>query len=186
MLKTWKLFATALAAGLPACEHEPVAVVPAASVASAETSGAALAEVRSATARYHKVEFAIADGYVPDTPCMYSTAGARGHIYPKRSLIDGVVDAAQPELLLYEPTKNGELALVGVAFLVVAAAWDASNSTPPTLGGQQFIDRRLPPTGAPFPNYILFAWVWRHNPDGMHAPYNPQVSCEFAVNSIQF
>jgi hypothetical protein len=180
------MFATALVVGLAACEHEPVTVVPTASFSAVATSGAALAEVRSATARYHNVEFAIADGYLPDTPCIYSTAGARGHIYTKVSLSDGVVDAAQPELLLYEPTKNGELRLVGAAFLVLAAAWDASNSAPPTLGGQQFMDRRLPPTGAPFPNYILFAWLWRHNPDGMHAPYNPRVSCEHADNAVQF
>ena len=185
MWKSWPMFATALIVSLSACEQGPVAVAPTASFASAETPGAVFAEVRSATARYHRVDVAIADGYLPDTPCMFSTAGARGHLYTNRPLIDGVVDASRPELLLYEPTKNGELRLVGVAFLVVAAAWDAVNSTPPTLGGQEFTDRRLPPTGAPFPNYILFAWVWRHNPDGLHAPFNPRVSCEYAVNAIQ-
>jgi hypothetical protein len=185
MWKSWPTLATALVVSLAACEHESVAVAPTASFASAETPGAAFAVVRSATARYHRVDVAIADGYLPDTPCMFSTAGARGHLYTNRPLIDGVVDASQPELLLYEPTKNGELRLVGVAFLVVAAAWDAVNSTPPTLGGQEFTDRRLPPTGAPFPNYILFAWVWRHNPDGLHALFNPRVSCEYAVNAIQ-
>lgn len=185
MSKPWPIFAAALAAGLSACEQEPVAIVSPASFSAVETSGAVFATVRSATAKYHRVDIAIADGYLPDTPCMFSTAGARGHLYTNRPLIDGVVDASRPELLLYEPTKNGELRLVGVAFLVVAAAWDAANSTLPTLGGQEFMDRRLPPTGAPFPNYILFAWVWRHNPDGLHAPFNPQVSCEYAAASIQ-
>jgi hypothetical protein len=179
------MFVTALVVSLSACEHEPVAVVSTASFSAAGTSGAAFADVRSATAQYHRVDVAIADGYLPDTPCIYSTPGARGHIYTKVSLIDGVVDASQPELLLYEPTKNGEFRLLGAAFLVVAAAWDASNSTPPAIGGQEFTDRRLPPTGAPFPNYILFAWVWRHNPDGLHAAYNPQVSCEYAANAVQ-
>jgi hypothetical protein len=174
-----------LVTGMSACEHQPVEVVStwesATTFASAsETQGALLAEIRAATAHYQLVENALADGYVPAQVCIYSASGGRGIIYANFPRIDGVVDHTQPELLFYEPAKNGDLRLVAAAFLVRSATWDASNSSPPALGDQVFIDRRTAPFGADFPNYVLFAWVWRNNPDGMHAPYNPQVSCEFA------
>jgi hypothetical protein len=93
-------------------------------------------------------------------------------------LVDGVIDASRPEVLIYEPTKNGEVQLVGVAFVVPPQAWP--NSAPPTLGAQEF----TPPAGPASPTYLLTAWVWRHNPDGLHAFYNPKVSCEFADISV--
>ena len=185
MSKLFRWYGVALlVTGISACEQEPLAVVtaePATILASAaETQGAALAEIRAATARYHDIEAALADGYVEDTPCIFNAAaGGRGFIYPNRSRFDGVFDPTQPELLFYEPMKNGQLRLVGVGFVVVSAPWDAVNSGPPMLGNQAFIDRRTPPFGPPFPNYALFAWVWKHNPSGMYEQYNPQVSCEF-------
>jgi hypothetical protein len=189
MYRSLPIFAMAVVVGLTACESQPLEVEPleiglSPSFSAAATSGATFAEVRSATARYHQVDVALADGYVADTPCIYNAPGGRGHIYTNIPLVDGVVDASRPELLLYEPTKNGRLRLVGVAFLVPAAAWDPFNDGPPTLGGQAFTDRRSPPWGAPFPNYVLFAWVWRHNPDGLHALYNPLVSCEYAEDAV--
>ena len=38
---------------------------------------------------------------------------------------------------MYEP-RGGKLELVGVEYIVIAAAWDAANKTPPTLMGQLF------------------------------------------------
>lgn len=185
-----------LVAALAACSGDPTAVAvddaPDAAVRSAlgqsSTEGALLAEIRRSTARYHRVEAAIADGYTFIAPCHYSAAGGKGYHYRKPALTDGVLDPAQPEILLYEPQANGTLKLVGVVFLIVSggpSGWDATHSTPPTLGDQPFIDRRAPGSlGPPFPNYALFVSVWRHNPDGMYAQYNPTVSCEFAAVSV--
>jgi hypothetical protein len=172
-----------------ACDGRPVSpiAIPDGSItsfASAAAQGAILATVRAATSQYHRVEVANADGYLRVTPCVYNTAGSKGIHFPKPLLFDAVVDPAHPEVLLYEMTKNGEYRLVGVEFLVPAAAWDASHSGPPMLGDQPFMDRRLPPFGADFPNYALYVWLWRHNPNGMYEQYNPQVSCEFADASI--
>jgi hypothetical protein len=148
--------------------------------AVARTQGRTLAEARAGTASYHNVNAALEDGYVRVTACIYNTPGGRGHIFANFSLIDGIVDPAQPELLVYEPTRSGRYRLVAVGFLVPAPAWDPFHAEPPSLGEQEFVDRRTPPFGAEFPNYALFAWLWRHNPDGMYAFYNPQVSCEYA------
>jgi hypothetical protein len=53
------------------------------------------------------------------------------------SSADGKLDASRPEALMYEP-KGGKLELVGVEYIVIVAAWDAANKTPPTLMGQLF------------------------------------------------
>lgn len=144
-----------------------------------------LAEVRRATARFNRVEVAEAAGYVLSSPCISSPAGGMGHHYVNIGLVDGVVDPTQPEALVYEPQKNGTMKLVAVEFLVVAEAWDAVNDEPPVLGTQVYDDHRNDPEtnygGPGFPNYQLHAWVWQHNPSGMHAPFNPTVTCDFEL-----
>lgn len=156
-----------------------------ANAASASAAGAAqnqlLATIRQATAQYHDVDAALADGYVLASPCEAVPEGGIGVHYRKPTLFDVVVDPSQPELLVYEPKKNGDLQLVAVAFVVPAAPWDLTQSVRPTLGGQVFEDKRVPDwSSPPFPTYELHVWVWKHNPNGMYATTNPTVSCEFA------
>jgi hypothetical protein len=96
-------------------------------------------------------------------------------------LLDGIVDPSLPEILVYEPKKNGKLQLVAVEFMVIAEYWDAVNDEPPMLGGQVFDDHRAPGSGGPpFPHYQLHAWVWKNNPAGIYSPFNPNITCEFA------
>jgi hypothetical protein len=141
-----------------------------------------LATVRAATARYHRIEVALADGYVQGSPCEEKAgAGGMGAHFRRAALVDGVVDPAHPEILAYEPQKNGEWRLVVVEFLVPAAAWDPTHTAPPMLGDQVFEDRRAPGSGGPpFPNYGLHVWVWQNNPSGIYSPWNPTVNCDFA------
>ncbi|MEJ8756919.1 hypothetical protein WG947_07935 [Pontibacter sp. H259] len=142
-----------------------------------------LAEVRRATARYHRVAAAEEDGYMLTSPCVATEIGGMGHHYLNiANLQDGVVDPSRPEVLVYEPRKNGTMKLVAVEFMVLAEPWDAVNDDPPMLGSQEFEDHRNPNPGEPpFPHYQLHAWVWQHNPLGMHAPFNPTVTCDFEV-----
>ena len=142
-------------------------------LSAASTQGSVLATVRAATAKYRQVDAAIADGYIRISACVAD----EGIHYLKPALVNGVLDPAQPEHLLYEELPNGKLRLAGVEYVIVSAAWDRNNSTAPLLGDQPFLDRRVPPFGAPFPNYALFVWVWTHNPNGMYTQLNPQVSC---------
>jgi hypothetical protein len=139
----------------------------------ASTQGAILAEIRGATAQFHDVNAAVAAGYVVATGCLQN----EGIRYRKPALFDAVIDLEQPELLIYEPLPDSELRLVAVQYLVASAAWDATHSSPPTVGGQAFMDRRTPPFGAAFPNYSLVVWAWAHNPAGMYTLQNPTVSC---------
>jgi len=64
--------------------------------------------------------------------------GAMGIHYITGALAgDGEVDATKPEALIYEPS-NGGLRLVGVEFIVDAAAWKEHHDAPPVLEGQAF------------------------------------------------
>src|SRR5512132_174676 len=72
---------------------------------SASGAGASLAEIRQATAMYLDVGSAIADGYVPVSPCVEAPGvGAMGFHYLKPGLAaDLAVDARTPEILVYAP-----------------------------------------------------------------------------------
>ncbi len=144
--------------------------------------GPELAAVRAATARYHDADVADADGFAGGTPCVaHPVLGGMGfHHLNGARFGDGTVVADEPEVLLYEPTRAG-LQLVGVEYLVLADAWDATNSGAPELFGVEFDEHRGADThGLPFDHYELHLWNWRHNPAGLTAPFNPKVSCEGA------
>ena len=147
--------------------------------------GELLAQIRQATARYHRVDAAVADGYVRGSSCASSVFGGKGYTYQNATRFDGLVDPSAPEMLNYEPIDNGRLRLVSVTFLVPAAAWDPFHASPPTLGDQPFLDRRLAGSFGPaLAHYALFVSVWRNNPRGMYDQYNPNVACEFAADAV--
>ena len=156
--------------------------------ALAETASPAIAEIRAATAPYRRVGNAVAAGYEEASPCVALPAddgtelAAMGYHYLNEGLLfDGVIDPAAPELLLYEPTPNGTLRLVGVEFMIAADAWDGDE--PPTFEGGPFAVHLTPDVqhGIPFPHYDLHVWTWERNPDGMFAPFNAAVSCANAL-----
>jgi hypothetical protein len=153
-----------------------VAVLAAAAPATAgkrDTLGAQLAEVRAATAKYHRVEAAVDDGYVPFGPCVAVPGlGGMGYHFARLDLIDGTLSLAQPEILVYAPAQNGRLRLVAVEYVVPVAA----SPERPSLFGRGFDDAH--DVGAPYgPQWDLHAWVWHHNPLGVFAPFNPNVGC---------
>lgn len=138
-------------------------------------------KVRAATYRYKDIKVAIAEGWVPATPCVSGpNSGAMGihYVLPER-IGDGAVDASAPEALIYEPLGGGRFSLVGVEFIVIAADWDTGNP-----GAQPSVDGHLMNL-VPAPNryrlpafYELHVWAWEGNPDGAFADWNPVVSCE--------
>jgi hypothetical protein len=165
-------------------QHEPTAV--------SMTSPA-----RSATAKYHILTVAKKAGYsiLADTAGITCIAepgmGAMGVHYVKGDLVkDPAIDSAHPEALVYAPDRHGKLQLAALEYVVIKADWDASHPQPPGLGyGVQ--DTLAPPwlfghefnfTDAPNryglpPFYSLHAWVWKDNPAGTFAMWNPNVTC---------
>ena len=156
------------------------------SVAAAATGNAQddVAGARAATARFHDVEVAKASKYTlfPDAAgieCIDNPGvGAMGVHYVNLPLVNsGTIDALKSQALVYEPGTDGQLHLVAVEYIVFKQAWDATHGAPPTLCGQDFM---LTPDGNRFgipAFYSLHAWIWKVNPSGMFAMWNPQVSC---------
>lgn len=165
-----------------------------------------LAEVRSATERFRDVKVALAEGYVRDPGDLCDTAemmgrpaslGAMGVHYfrpdllgitaPPSPRVNGVgthTDFRRPSILIYEPQADGSLELVAVENLVFAEAWRASGrSTPPTFHGVAYDTMRDDPSTATDeahmfePHFDRHVWLYRDNPNGIFAPFNPAVTC---------
>ena len=178
---------------LLACSDRTAPLGPdgAASVNSPELSASTasqIAELRRLVAPFHNFEKATAAGWSAQiTPCLVDAdlpsqpgAGAMGFHYGKPAFIQdgGRVRLLEPELLLYEPGKNGQLRFVGVEYIVPFTDIP-STAAAPTLLGQSFA--RVPE----FQVWGLHIWVGRHNPSGIFAPWNPKVSCDNAPASQQ-
>ena len=139
-----------------------------------------LQAVREATQEFRDVTRAMAAGYASVGSCVTGPErGAMGVHFANGTLIgDGVLDARTPELLIYEP-RDGRMRLVGVEFLVLADAWNASHTdgAPPVLMGQHFQFVGAPNRYRLPAFYELHVWAWRDNPFGVFVDWNPRVSC---------
>jgi hypothetical protein len=93
-------------------------------------------------------------------------------------------DFLKPAILIYEPQADGGLELVAVENLVFEASWKrAGNSAPPTFHGVAY-DHMVddPSTKADEahmfePHFDRHVWIYRENPNGVFAQFNPKVSC---------
>lgn len=190
----WKL---PLGLGLAVLAVAGVALIPA--VASAEEEATThdhsthadvtlqdeLAGVRRVTARFHRVEEAIAAGYELGwvngsgvriiTGCVSNpTAGAMGYHYFNQALVaDNAVDPLEPEVLVYESAPDGGLKLVAVEWVVRGPNTNPPGvpTAPSVLGMPMHI--LVPAVGF----WLKHAWIWKHNPAGMFADWNPEVTC---------
>jgi hypothetical protein len=134
--------------------------------------------VRDATRSFQEVANATAAGYGRFLGCVSGPQeGAMGIHYVNGGFVDdGQIDANHPEALMYE-LRNGRLRLLGVEYIVMAAAWHANHSEPPTLGGQVFHYNSSPNRYALPAFYELHVWAWRDNPGGTFADWNERVAC---------
>lgn len=145
-----------------------------------ETADGPLARaVRQATTAWRDAPSAVAAGYELSGGCVSGPEeGAMGVHYVNAALVgDGLLDAARPEALVYEP-RNGQLQLVAVEYIVLAEQWNASNAHPPVLQGQHFHLVSAPNRAGLPPYYELHVWAWKRNPHGSFADWNPRVSCD--------
>ena len=165
-----------------------------------------LQQVRAATERFRDVNVALAEGYVRDPMNICDTAdmmgkpaslGAMGiHFFrpdllgisaPPNPRVDGNgthTDFSKPAILIYEPQADGSLQLVAVENLVFAKAWhEAGNERPPSFHGVEYDSMKDDPATAIDeahmfePHYDRHVWLYRDNPNGMFAQFNPNVGC---------
>ncbi len=146
-----------------------------------------LARVRRATARFHRLDAALAAGYelgwvngagvrIVAGCVSHPTAGAMGYHYFHPGLMaDNAVNPLRPEVLVYASTPDGGRKLVAVEWVVRSAQSNPPgvSTVPSVLGMDMHI--LVPPPGPAF--YLAHAWVWADNPSGMFADWNPEVSC---------
>jgi hypothetical protein len=136
--------------------------------------------VRESTERFRDVSVAQNEGYGLLFGCVSGgDYGAMGLHFVNFPLVaDGKIDAAKPEIVLYEPTSNGRLRITGADFLVFAADWDKTHTSAPELNGQLFHFFEAPNRFGLPPFYTLHVWAWKDNPNGTFTNWNPSVSCD--------
>jgi hypothetical protein len=136
--------------------------------------------VRQSTEQYKNVAAAESAGYALAFGCVSGEeAGAMGLHYVNMPLVlDGQIDAARPEIVIYEPVGNGQVRLVGADYLVFADAWDKTHSSAPELLGQKFHQFDAPNRFGLPRFYTLHVWAWKDNPNGTFTNWNPNVSCQ--------
>jgi hypothetical protein len=139
--------------------------------------------VRESTERFKDVGETEREGYVLTFGCVSgSDQGAMGLHFINMDLVGkGVIDAAKPQIILYEPTADGRLKLTGADFLVDAQQWDGDKTHkpgPPELMGQLFHYFESPNRFGLKAFYTLHVWAWKDNPNGAFVNWHPGVSCK--------
>ena len=164
--------------------------------------------VRAATQRFRDVNVALAEGYVRDPMNMCDAAEMMGkpkelgvmgiHYFrpdllgitgPPNPRVSGTgthTDFTKPAILIYEPQADETLQLVAVENLVFIKAWEAAgNAAPPSFQGVPY-DKMVddPATEADEahlfePHYDRHVWLYRENPNGVYAQYNPNATCQY-------
>jgi hypothetical protein len=124
-----------------------------------------LQQARAATARYRNIKNAFADGYQDISVVVQNM----GHHYMKSNLVNATFEVRKPEILVYDKQEDGSFQLVAVEYAVPI-------ELTPEVAPQGFTgtgdvwDRN---TG--FGLWLLHAWVWKNNPNGVFNPTNPLV-----------
>ena len=139
-----------------------------------------LQAVKAATARYHSFKQARRAGYsVAGEPCVASPLGTMGiHATNAALMANPGINPLRPEILLYVRKGNGKLRLVGLEYWKADADGKlATANDRPSLFGHAF-DGPMPGHNPTMPvHYDLHVWIWKANPSGMFAQFNPTLSC---------
>ncbi|HVL58984.1 MAG TPA: hypothetical protein VM491_20990 [Burkholderiaceae bacterium] len=144
-----------------------------------EEIAAELALAQAATANLRTLEAARAAGYSQFHGCIEEPGkGAMGIHFVNEALAgDAVLNPARPEALLFAPGAAGTPELVGVEYIVFRDTWHAGHAEPPALFGHPLHLTASPNRYGIPAFYALHVWIWRLNPSGTFADWNPQVGC---------
>lgn len=116
-----------------------------------------LAGLRQATARFHDLRTTLASGRVDLHLCVDQMGQ---HYANPATFSDGVLDPLDPEAMVYADDGTGHLRLVAVEWV---------STTPGEVMG---IPLHLNPA---LGVWVLHAWIWSPNPNGMFADMNPRI-----------
>ncbi len=151
-----------------------------------------LAVARQATAKYHDVNEAVADGYVQ----LSGHVPGMGAHFVNLGLMETPFDLTEPEILLYSLTEGNRPKLVAVEYVVAGPepdglagdsdVWEIHLASCHYADESEIVEPNpvscpaTSPGGAPLvlwhPDlWTLHTWIWRGNPDGIFEPFNPNV-----------
>jgi len=114
--------------------------------------------------------------FVVGTPCVTGpNEGAMGvHLVRPDRIFDGVLNAEEPEALIYEPGSGGTYRFVGVEFIAAAS----TVAPGPSLEGH-LLNYVGEPNRYGLPAFFeLHVWAWEDNPKGNFVDWNTNVSCD--------
>jgi len=123
-----------------------------------------LRQAMQATDKYHNIQNAFADGYADINVVMQNM----GYHYMKADINDSVFDYTKPELLVYNKKADSSFELVAIEY---AVPLDKSVNAPEGFPGDDDVWTHSDEFGL----WLLHAWVWNYNSDGIFEPMNPNV-----------
>jgi hypothetical protein len=145
-----------------------------------------VAIARQATRKFHSLATAKKAGYARfkdknGIACIaMPPMGAMGVHYVNGKLVGTpAVRLRHPEALVYAP-RHGHLRLAALEYLVLKSTWDKAhgkNAPRPRRYGHRFNITHAPNRYGLPTFYSLHAWIWKRNPAGMFAMWNPAVHC---------
>ncbi len=124
-----------------------------------------LQQARAASSKYRNIKNAMDDGYLDINVILPNM----GYHYLNPDLLDNHFDPTKPEILVYNKRANGSMELVAVEYAVPIPL--TPELAPAGFSGSADVWTRN--TG--FDLWLLHAWVWHFNPDGVFAPMNMNV-----------
>jgi hypothetical protein len=145
-----------------------------------------LAKTKTALAAYQSVSAAEAAGYKAESPCEWIPSapqaswwgGGMGIHYVNDALLGKPINPLKPAILTYVPTPTGGMELLAAEYFKPDADQNVrTDGDRPSVFGHPFDGPMLGHApGMPI-HYDLHVWLWKHNPSGMFAPWNPDVTC---------
>ena len=128
--------------------------------------------LRAATQPFHTLDSAVAAGYAREVPdcIVHEHHGAMGYHHLNRAYVDAKLEPEHPEFLLYERRPDGSYRLNGAEF-VLPYRFYSRDSVAPVFMGQKLSREDN------FNYWYLHVWAWTKNPEGLFAPFNPDVAC---------
>lgn len=164
--------------GLAAATSLALVTTPASAAKGNDWPHPDLVKTYAATVKYQSEQAAIADGYLRTDDCVEDEKlGGMGYHYVKPEHV-GSTDPTKPAAILYEDDHKGGRKLIAVEWVV-----PNTGQPRPVIFDRGFDGPAvIPPVGDV---YTLHAWIFKKNPAGVFAPYNPKVTCDCAPKTAK-
>ncbi len=122
-----------------------------------------LEHAKASTQKYYNLDAALADGYVD----INVVKPMMGRHYMKQSLLDATFEVEKPEILVYN-TTTGDTSDIHLVAVEYAIPLSVRNDAPEGFKGTSDV---WDPNQT-FQLWLLHAWVFEENPDGVFSPMN--------------